>query len=66
MEGSLYWTNYLVGHFVGNIPAFLVVSSIAKKLWIKEGLQEVIAQENGFIFLFSTTEGMKAILDRGP
>ena len=38
MEGIIYWKNCLVGHFVGNRPAFLVVSSIAKKLWSKEGL----------------------------
>ena len=38
---------------MGNRPAFPVVSSIAKKLWIKERLQEVIAQVNGFIlFMF--------------
>ena len=56
-----------MGHFVGKRPAFPVVSSIAKKLWIKEGIQDVIAQENGFIFfLFSSAEGMEAILDRGP
>ena len=43
LEGSSYWKNCLVGHFVGKRPAFPVVNAIAKKLWSKEGLQEVIA-----------------------
>ena len=67
MEGSTFWRNCLVGHFIGSKPAFPVVSSITKKLWINEGLQEVIAQENGFIFfLFSSAQGVADILDRGP
>ena len=66
-EGSTYWENCLVGHFVGNRPAFPVVRSIAKTIWLQEGLQEVIAQDNGSIFfMFSTTAGMEAVLERGP
>ena len=67
VEGSSFWENCLVGHFVGKRPAFPVVNAIAKKLWSKEGLQEVIAQANGFIFfLFASASGLNAILERGP
>ena len=38
LEGSVYWKNCLVGHFVGKRPAFSVVNTIAKKLWFKDGL----------------------------
>ena len=66
-EGSLHWDNCLVGHFVGHRPAFPVVRSFAKSLWSKAGLQEVIAQTNGFVFFkFSTADGMLSILDHGP
>ena len=67
LEGSTFWKNCLVGHFVGKRPAFPVVASLAKSLWNKFGLQEVIAQANGFIFfMFAAEEGMTAILDEGP
>ena len=67
MEGSIHWKNCLVGHFMGKRPAFPVVNSIAKKLWCKDGLQEVIAQANGFIFfMFAMEEGLNTILERGP
>ena len=67
LEGSSFWTNCLVGHFVGKRPVFPVVNAIAKKLWSKDGLQEVIAQENGFIFFLFDSEGaLNAILERGP
>ena len=66
LEGSSYWQNYLVGHFVGQRPAFLVVSSIAKSLWSKDGLQEVIAQANGYIFFkFLEAKGVNAVLEHG-
>ena len=66
-EGSLHWRYTLVGHFVGKRPAFLVVSTIAKRLWVKDGLREVIAQEQGCIFfMFSDEGGMKNILEKGP
>ena len=66
LEGSVYWKNCLVGHFVGPRPAFPMVSSITKKLWSKDGLQEVIAQDNGFIFFLLSAEGLNTTLERGP
>ena len=66
LEGSLFWRNYLVGHFVGPRPAFQVVNSVAKSLWSKDGLQEVIAQANGYSFFkFSEAKGVTSILERG-
>ena len=67
LEGSLFWQNCLVGHFVGPRPAFPVVNTIAKSLWSKDGLQEVIAQANGYIFFkFSEAKGVSSVLERGP
>ena len=47
-EGAQHWNLSLVGHFVGKNMAFPVVSSIAKKLWEREGLTEVLAQAHGY------------------
>ena len=67
LEGNIHWKNCLVGHFVGKIPTFPMVASIAKNLWNKLGLQEVIAQAYGFIFfMFASEEGMTTILEHGP
>ena len=67
LEGSTFWKNCLVGHFVGKRQAFPAVASLAKSLWNKFGLQEVIAQANGFIFfMFAAEEGMTVVLERGP
>ena len=66
LEGSMHWKTCLVGHFVGKRPTFPVVTSIAKNIWSKFGLQEVIAQANGFVFfMFAAEEGMTAVLERG-
>ena len=67
LEGSLFWQNCLVGHFMGPRPAFPVVNSVAKYLWLKDGLQEVIAQANGFIFFrFLEAKGVTSVLERRP
>ena len=65
-EGSLHWKLTLVGQFVGKRPAFPAVSAIAKRLWAKDGLREVIAQEHGFIFFVFSDEGGISILEKGP
>ena len=44
-----------------------MISSIAKKLWGKEGLKEVIAQEHIYVFFqFSNEHGLRSVLERGP
>ena len=57
-EGAQHWSLCLVGHFVVKKLSFAVVNSIAKKLWIKEGLYEVLAYDhNYFFFKFSSESG---------
>ena len=66
-KGAQSWDNCIVGHFVGTKLSFPVVNLIARKIWTREGLVEVLAQEHGFYFFkFSNSQGKDAILDRGP
>ena len=66
-EGEKQWINCLVGHFIGTRLPYSVVNNIARMLWGKEGLTEVLGHENGFFFFrFNTEGGLNAVLDRGP
>ena len=66
-EGASRWHNTLVGHFVGKKLPFPVVSSIAKKIWDKDGLIQVLAQDHGYYFFrFSSSSDLIQVLDRGP
>ena len=65
-EGAQLWAFTLVGHFVGSNLSFSAVRSIARSIWAKEGLQDVLTYEKGFyLFRFTTEARMKAILERG-
>ena len=65
-EGAKEWAFTLVGHFVGTNLSFSAVRSIARSIWSKEGLLDVLSYEKGFfLFRFATEVGMKTILERG-
>ena len=66
-EGAQAWTHCLVGYFIGSKLPFSAINSIARKIWAKEGLSDVLAQTNGFFFFrCSTEEGATAVFDKGP
>ena len=66
-QGAQSWDNCLVGHFVGTKLPFPVVNMIVGKIWLREGLVDVLFQAHGFYFFkFSNRQGKEAILDRGP
>ena len=46
---------------------FRAVKSIALRLWVREGLYDVLAQGNGvFYFYFSNDSALNAVLEGGP
>ena len=49
-DGSKVWSNSLVGYFIGSKLPFSVVNNIARKIWSKEGLVDVLAHSRGFFF----------------
>jgi hypothetical protein len=66
-EGCTLWQSTIVGHFVGPKLPFLVVKTIANRIWGSLGLLEVLSSKNGFfIFSFDSVEHASAILDRAP
>ena len=55
--GSMVWSSTLVGHFVGTSLSFSAVSSIARSIWLKEGLLDVLSYEKGFyLFRFASEQ----------
>ena len=53
-QGAKEWEHCLIGYFLGSRLPFPVIRSIAMRLWMKAGLFDVIAQNNGFLlFQFS-------------
>ena len=67
VEGSKRWASTLVGCFVGGYLPFSAVQNIARSLWRKDGLVDVLAIEKGFfLFRFDTMEGMTSVVERGP
>lgn len=61
------WENTLVGYFLGKKLSYLTVNFIARKIWYKEGLLEVLSFDNEFFFFkFEYHEGMCSVLDRAP
>ena len=66
-EGVKEWAFTLVGQFVGTNLSFSAVRSIAKSIWTKDGLLDVLSYKKGyFLFRFASEAGMKSILERGP
>ena len=66
-DGSKDWSNSLVGYFIRSKLPFSAVSTIAKKIWTKDGLSDVLAHNRGFFFFcFSSDAGADAILEKGP
>ena len=66
-DGAQAWSHCLVGYFVGSKLPFSAINSIARKIWTKDGLLDVHAQSNGFIFFrFSTKDGVTTILEKDP
>ena len=61
-EGAQIWTNCLVGHFIVTRRPFSIVNNIARKIWAKEGLLEVLTQHHDFlIFRFSSEQGLASV-----
>ena len=66
-DGSKDWSDCLVGYFIGSKLPFNAVNTIARKLWAKDGLTDVLGHNTGFIFFrFSSDAGANAILEKGP
>ena len=56
-----------MGHFVGTNLSFSAVRSIARSIWLKDGLQDVLSYGMGFfLFRFASKAGMESILESGP
>ena len=56
-----------MGHFIGTRLPYATVHNIAHKIWAKEGLIEVLAQDHDFLlFKFSSEKGLASFLDKGP
>ena len=66
-QGARDWALTLVGHFLDNRLPFSMVKSITMKMWVSEGLVDVLPQGNGiFFFRLSKDSGCKIILEGGP
>ena len=64
-DGCELWKSTLVGHFVGQKLPYLVVNSIAKKIWGSYGLSEVLSSKNGFyLFTFDSVDRATNVLER--
>ena len=65
--GTKKWELCLVGRFLDTKLPPAVVSSITRKLWLKQGLMDVIPHGKGlYIFRFSQPSGAKDVLEGGP
>ena len=58
---------FLVGYFLdAKLPAAVVIS-IIRKLWVRQGVLDVIPTGKGFyLFRFSQPSGAKEVLEGGP
>ena len=66
-DGVRLWSLCLVGQFTGKKLVYNTVRSLAKRLWGKSGLVDVLSQGSGlFSFIFSREEGLHTVLDGGP
>jgi len=64
-DGCEFWKSTLIGHFVGQKLPYLVVNSIAKRIWSSYGLSEVLSSDNGFfIFNFDSVDHAINVLER--
>ncbi|KAK3218469.1 hypothetical protein Dsin_012439 [Dipteronia sinensis] len=63
-NGSKAWKNCLVGYFIEKKPLFSLVNNIAMRLWGNRGLQEVLANDQGFFFFkFLDDEACSNVLE---
>lgn len=62
-----FWKNTLVGYFIEKRFPFPVVQNIAKKMWQRHGLIEVLSNNCGFFFFrFDSLDNMLKIFDASP
>ncbi|KAF7126514.1 hypothetical protein RHSIM_Rhsim11G0120400 [Rhododendron simsii] len=67
VSGVDKWKDWVVGYFVDRKLPFTVVQSIAKNIWRKFGIAEVLANEDGFFFFRLDKEGaFKQVVESGP
>ena len=61
------WDKALVGYVLNKSLAYTVVKNTAFRMWGKEGLTEVQANEEGFFFFFFDCKSSRdAIMEKGP
>lgn len=61
------WKDWVVGYFVDRKLPFTAVQSIAKNIWRKFGIAEVLANEEGFFFFRFDKEGaFRQVVESGP
>lgn len=64
--GKEHWNTTLVGFFLDKLP-FSLVQNGAYKYWGSKGLDEVLANANGFFFFrFSSVDTMNLVVEGGP
>lgn len=61
------WEYCLVGHFVDRKLPFHVVQNIAQRLWEKDGIMEVFANNQGFdFFKFVNEKSRTSVVEKDP
>lgn len=61
------WKFCLVGYLIGKALPYSVVNLLAKKLWAKLGLVEVLLNDNEFVFFkFKDEDSCIEVLESGP
>lgn len=61
------WETIIVGHFIGYNRGQTAVNSIARRLWTKAGLVNVLSSDKGFYFFkFIYDDGVEKVLKGGP
>ena len=67
LAGTKNWSSTLVGYFVGSFLPFSAVNTLARRLWSKNGLEEVLSFDKGYYFFkFSSEEDLSDVLEQGP
>ncbi|KAB5526630.1 hypothetical protein DKX38_020477 [Salix brachista] len=67
MHSMDQWRKCIIGFFIGCKMHFHAVSSIAKKAWKTNGMDQVTTMADGFyVFRFRTEEAVGEVLERGP
>lgn len=65
--GASKWADCVVGYFLDKQLPFSAVESIAKRIWRKFGIQQVLSNDKGFFFFkFSQDGAHRRVIEAGP